>query len=68
MTLGEAEVVLSEVPPGKWVAIQGWLVPFAKKLGYRPFYDAYRTKRHFSRAAGAFEEEEGDEVEREEEE
>jgi hypothetical protein len=45
MTLGEAEVVLSEVPPGKWGVIQGYLVPFARKLGYRPFYSEFRTKR-----------------------
>lgn len=57
MTLGEGEVVLSEVSPGAWNFIQSYLVPLAKKLGYKAFYPEYRTARHYSRASGAFQEE-----------
>ena len=62
MTLAHAEVVLSELSPAAWGLIQDLLVPMAKKLGYKPFYPEYRTKRHFSRRSGSFEEEEDDDA------
>lgn len=65
MTLGAAEVGLSEVPPAVWDLIQQWLVPMARKLGYKAFYPEYRTQRHFSRRSGRFEEEEEDDWGRE---
>lgn len=57
MTLGAGEVVLSELAPAGWDLIQQWLVPMARKLGYKPFYPEYSTKRHFSRNSGLFEDE-----------
>jgi hypothetical protein len=61
MTLGAGEMALSEIAPLGWELIQEWLVPMARKLGYKPFYSEYRTKRHFRRQSGMFEGEDDEE-------
>jgi hypothetical protein len=61
MTLGAGEMALSEIAPLGWELMQQWLVPMARKLGYKPFYSEYRTKRHFSRQSGMFEGEDDEE-------
>jgi hypothetical protein len=63
MTLGAGEMALSEIAPLGWELIQEWLVPMARKLGYKPFYSEYRTKRHFSRQPGMFEDEDDEDEE-----
>ncbi|KAF8072688.1 protein phosphatase 2C [Scenedesmus sp. PABB004] len=52
MTLGRAEVVLSDMPPATWEFVQGVIVPAAAKMGYRPFYAAYTTRREWPRGGG----------------
>lgn len=54
LTLGHAEVVLTDMSPSKWEFIQNYLVPMAKKMGYKPFYPEYKTKREYSRTRGGF--------------
>lgn len=61
MTWGAGEMVPSELAPVGWDLIQQWLVPVARKLGYKPFYPEYQTKRHFSRQTGRFEEDDDEE-------
>lgn len=48
LTLGYAEVVPTDIPPATWNFIQSWLLPFAQKIGYKPFYPQYKTKREHS--------------------
>ncbi|WIA28731.1 hypothetical protein OEZ86_011266 [Tetradesmus obliquus] len=48
LTLGYAEVVPTDIPPATWNFIQSWLLPFAQKIGYKPFYPQYKTKREYS--------------------
>lgn len=47
LTLGKAEVVLTDIQPATWNFIQDVLVPMAGKMGYKPFYPQYRTKRQY---------------------
>jgi hypothetical protein len=49
LTLAYAEVVPTDIPPATWNFIQGWLLPFAQKMGFKPFYPQYKTKREYSR-------------------
>jgi hypothetical protein len=54
LTLGYAEVVPTDIPPATWNFIQSWLLPFAQKMGYKPFYPQYKTKREYSGTQGGF--------------
>lgn len=63
LTLNTAEVVLTDIQPATWNFIQDVLVLMAKKIGYKPFYPEYRTKRQ----SALNQEEEEDEEEEEEE-
>lgn len=45
LTLSTAEVVLTDIEPATWRFMQSFLIPMAAKLGYKPFYPEYRTKR-----------------------
>jgi hypothetical protein len=54
LTLGYAEVVPTDIPPATWNFIQSWLLPFAQKMGYKPFYPQYKTKREYSGTQGRF--------------
>jgi hypothetical protein len=49
LTLGYAEAVPTDIPPATWNFIQVWLLPFAQKMGYKPFYPQYKTKREYGR-------------------
>jgi hypothetical protein len=54
LTLGYAEVVPTDIPPATWNFIQAWMLPFAQKIGYKPFYPQYKTKREYSSAHSSF--------------